>query len=69
MFVAVTYKLQSAFCVPTTRLLVSPGRRLPQLSMKVGWDEAKRRTNLRKHGLNFADAEEAHEQTLYFENI
>ncbi|HEX6005848.1 MAG TPA: BrnT family toxin [Burkholderiales bacterium] len=37
--------------------------------MKVGWDEAKRRTNLRKHGLNFADAEEAHEQTLYFENI
>jgi uncharacterized DUF497 family protein len=27
--------------------------------MKIAWDEAKRRTNLRKHGLDFADAEEA----------
>lgn len=25
--------------------------------MKVVWDEAKRRTNLRKHGFDFADAE------------
>ena len=25
--------------------------------MRIGWDEAKRRTNLRKHGLDFADAE------------
>jgi uncharacterized DUF497 family protein len=24
--------------------------------MKVVWDEAKRRTNLRKHGFDFADA-------------
>ena len=27
--------------------------------MKIAWDEAKRRTNLRKHGLDFADAEAA----------
>lgn len=27
--------------------------------MRIGWDEAKRRINLRKHGLDFADAEEA----------
>lgn len=27
------------------------------MAMKVVWDEAKRRTNLRKHGLDFADAE------------
>jgi len=27
-------------------------------AMKVVWDEAKRRTNLRKHGLDFADAEQ-----------
>ena len=27
--------------------------------MRIGWDEAKRRTNLRKHGLDFVDAEEA----------
>jgi hypothetical protein len=26
--------------------------------MKIVWDEAKRRTNLRKHGFDFADAEE-----------
>ena len=26
--------------------------------MKVVWDEAKRRANLRKHGLDFADAEQ-----------
>ena len=26
--------------------------------MKVVWDEAKRRTNLLKHGLDFADAEQ-----------
>lgn len=26
--------------------------------MKIVWNEAKRRTNLRKHGLDFADAEE-----------
>lgn len=26
--------------------------------MKVVWDEAKRRTNLRKHGLDFADSED-----------
>lgn len=27
--------------------------------MKIVWDEAKRRANLRKHGLDFADAEVA----------
>jgi uncharacterized DUF497 family protein len=27
--------------------------------MKITWDEAKRRANLRKHGLDFADAEAA----------
>ncbi len=27
-------------------------------AMKIVWDEAKRHTNLRKHGLDFADAEE-----------
>ncbi len=26
--------------------------------MKIVWNEAKRRTNLRKHGLDFAEAEE-----------
>ena len=26
--------------------------------MKVVWDEAKRRANLRKHGLDFADVEQ-----------
>jgi len=26
--------------------------------MKIVWDEAKRRTNLRKHGFDFADAAE-----------
>lgn len=26
--------------------------------MKVVWDEAKRRANLRKHGFDFADAEQ-----------
>ena len=26
--------------------------------MKIVWDEAKRRTNLRKHGFDFADAED-----------
>ena len=26
--------------------------------MKIVWDEAKRRANLRKHGFDFADAEE-----------
>ena len=26
--------------------------------MRIVWDEAKRRTNLRKHGLDFADSEE-----------
>ena len=26
--------------------------------MKIVWDEAKRRANLRKHGLDFADAED-----------
>ncbi len=26
--------------------------------MKIAWDEAKRRANLRKHGLDFADAED-----------
>ncbi len=25
--------------------------------MKIAWNETKRRTNLRKHGLDFADAE------------
>ena len=27
--------------------------------MKIDWDEAKRQANLRKHGLDFSDAEEA----------
>jgi len=27
------------------------------LSVRIEWDEAKRRTNLRRHGLDFADAE------------
>lgn len=27
------------------------------LSVRIEWDEAKRRTNLQKHGLDFADAE------------
>ena len=26
--------------------------------VKIAWDEAKRRTNLRKHGFDFADAED-----------
>ena len=26
--------------------------------MKIVWDQAKRRTNLRKHGFDFADGEE-----------
>jgi len=29
------------------------------VEMKVVWDETKRRANLRKHGLDFADAEYA----------
>jgi uncharacterized DUF497 family protein len=27
--------------------------------VKIDWDEAKRQANLRKHGLDFSDAEEA----------
>jgi len=26
--------------------------------MQIGWDEAKNRANIRKHGFDFADAEE-----------
>ncbi len=28
------------------------------MELKLGWDEAKRQANLRKHGLDFADASE-----------
>ena len=28
------------------------------MDLKLGWDEAKRQANLRKHGLDFADAGE-----------
>lgn len=33
--------------------------------MKIVWDEAKRRANLRKHGLDFADAEDVFAGVTY----
>lgn len=33
--------------------------------MRIGWDEAKRRTNLRKHALDFTDAEEVFSGITY----
>lgn len=33
--------------------------------MKIDWDEAKRQANLRKHGLDFSDAEEVFSAITY----
>jgi uncharacterized DUF497 family protein len=39
-------------------------------SVRIEWDEAKRRTNLRKHGLDFADAESVfHGYTVTVEDL